>query len=265
MTRRLRLPVASIMGFVMAVGFVLAAGIEAQARDKTLEQMIKLRQQGIYESAQSQGRIDSMDDETSALTAEYKATLKKLDALKVYNGQLQALIDAQEKEMASINDQIAEITDIDRKIVPLMLDMIEGLDLFVQADVPFLAEERNGRVAALRALMQRADATPAEKFRRILEAYQIENEYGRTIEAYQGNLSLGGTDRTVDYLRFGRIAFIYRSLDGEDIGVWNQKAGQWEELDSDYASSVQQGLRIARKQAAPDLMILPVQAPETAQ
>jgi hypothetical protein len=42
-------------------------------------------------------------------------------------------------------------------------------------------------------MMTRADVTNAEKFRRIMEAYQIENDYGNTIEAYRANIELEGS------------------------------------------------------------------------
>ncbi|MGB0919945.1 MAG: DUF3450 domain-containing protein [Alphaproteobacteria bacterium] len=264
MKRRLTTSVSAMA--VALMGFSAATvTIDDAYAAKELDQAVKLRLEGIAQSAQSQQKIDRYDDDESQLLAEYKATLKKLEALKVYNKQLEDLISEQVKQMASLQEQIDRVTDIDRQITPLMLQMIEGLKMFVENDVPFLSEERATRLAGLDSLMANADVTPAERFRKILEAYQIENEYGRTIEAYRGALTATGQERTVEYLRVGRITFIYQTLDGEESGVWNVKTRSWDTLDSDYTSSIRQGLRIANKQAAPDLMILPVAGPEVAQ
>ena len=138
--------------------------------------------------------------------------------------------------------------------------MIDAVESFVELDVPFLLDERQKRVAGLREVMGRADVTNAEKFRQIMEAYQVENEYGRTIEAYRGTLERGDKEITVDFLRFGRIALVYQTLDESEAGVWNQETRTWEPLDSGYRSAIRQGLRIARKQAAPDLIRLPLPA-----
>ena len=110
--------------------------------------------------------------------------------------------------------------------------------------------------------MDRADVTNAEKYRRILEAFQIENEYGRTIEAYRGSLDRGGESLPVDFLRVGRVALVYQTLDASELGAWDQAAGQWQPLDRSYRGALRKGLRIARKQAAPDLLRLPVAAAE---
>lgn len=264
MKRRLSTSVSALAVALMSFGAVAVTVDQASAAGK-LDEAIDLRMQGIAQSAQSQAKIDRYDDDEAQLLAEYKATLKKLEALRVYNKQLEELIAEQVKTMASLQVQIDSVTDIDRQITPLMLEMIEGLKVFVENDVPFLTEERANRLAVLDDLMSDANVTPAERFRKILEAYQIENEYGRTIEAYEGDLGSGGDVRTVEYLRVGRIAFIYQTKDGEESGVWNIKERRWEELDSDYSSSVRAGLRIANKQAAPDLMILPIPGPEVAQ
>ena len=112
--------------------------------------------------------------------------------------------------------------------------------------------------------MHRADVTEAEKYRRIMEAYQIENEYGRTIEAYRASLQLDDRETTVDFLRFGRIALVYQSLDETQAGRWDQTMGSWVPLDSSFRSSIRHGLRIARKQAAPDLIRLPLAVPADA-
>ncbi|MEQ8230206.1 MAG: DUF3450 domain-containing protein, partial [Gammaproteobacteria bacterium] len=130
-------------------------------------------------------------------------------------------------------------------------------------DVPFLPEERGERVARLREMMERSDVTSAEKFRRILEAYQIENEYGRTIEAYKGTLEIDGGTREVNFLRIGRIALLYQSDGGELTGGWDQASRGWQALPPEvYKQAVSTGLKVARKQVAPDLLVLPVAAPK---
>ena len=206
----------------------------------------------------SQARVDALDDQTNELTREYRAALKQLASLREYNAQLEKLIAAQKAEMTSIRRQIDEVTNVDRTIMPLMFRMIDALEQFVELDTPFLASERKQRVAGLRALMDRSDATPAEKYRRILEAYEIENEYGRTIEVYEGEMNIEGTDRTVSFLRIGRVALIYQTLDGEDSGVWNPKAATFTDLDGDFDSELRSAMRIAKQQAAPDLMVVPL-------
>ena len=206
----------------------------------------------------SQARVDALDDQTNELTREYRAALKQLASLREYNAQLEKLIAAQKAEMTSIRRQIDEVTNVDRTIMPLMFRMIDALEQFVELDTPFLASERKQRVAALRALMDRSDATPAEKYRRILEAYEIENEYGRTIEVYEGEMNIDGIDRTVSFLRIGRVALIYQTLDGEDSGVWNPKAAAFTDLDGDFNSELRSAMRIAKQQAAPDLMVVPL-------
>jgi hypothetical protein len=110
--------------------------------------------------------------------------------------------------------------------------------------------------------MHRADVTESEKYRNIMEAYQIENEYGRTIEAYRSTLAQDDKEVTVDFLRVGRIALIYQTLDESEAGVWNQQTRSWEPLDRSFRSAIRDGLRIARKQSAPDLIRLPLLAPK---
>ena len=199
---------------------------------------------------------------TDSLLAEYRVQIQQIDALRVYNTQLEELIESQNSEMRSLESQIESVTVVERGIMPLMLRMLDSLESFVELDIPFLLEERRERVAELRDVLGRADVTTAEKYRRLLEAYQIETEYGRTIEAYSGQLQLGSDARTVDFLRIGRLVLSYQSLDGQDSSVWNRQTGAWEELPDTYRSSIRQGLRIARKQAAPDLLRLPISAAE---
>ena len=176
--------------------------------------------------------------------------------------ELESLIAAQEVERASLVEQIDQVELVSRDVTPLMLRMIDALSAFVSLDVPFLEEERSERILDLRKLMHRADVTEAEKYRHIMEAYQIENDYGRTIEAYRSTLAQDDKEVTVDFLRVGRIALIYQTLDESEAGVWNQQTRSWEPLDRSFRSAIRDGLRIARKQSAPDLIRLPLLAPK---
>ena len=225
-----------------------------------LKQVVDVAQAATADGAASQTRINNLDDETDQLTRDYRAALKQLAALREYNAQLEKLIDGQKKEMVSFRQQIDDVTNVDRTIMPLMFRMIDALEQFVTLDVPFLASERKARVANLRALMDRSDANPAEKYRKILEAYEIENEYGRTIEAYEGEMDINGETRTVSFLRIGRVALVYQTLDGDESGAWDKAQNQFVDLNGDFDSALRSALRIAKQQAAPDLLVVPVLA-----
>ena len=207
---------------------------------------------------ESQGQIDSLDDATNTIVQEFRLNYQQLTDLTQYNDQLEILIDRQERKMVRIEQDIARISSLTRSVMPLMFKMIDALDTFVELDVPFLIDERRQRVAGLRNLMNNPDASPAEKYRKISEAYEIENEYGRTIEAYTGKVS-PDDDRTVNFLRIGRNSYIYQTLDGDDAAVWNKSKGEWKRLGGSYRLPIQVGIRIANEQAAPDLMVVPLE------
>lgn len=242
---------------IMAMA-ALTAFLPHASMAQSIDGVVKVAQANTEDGVASQARIDKLDDETSQIVRDYRAALKQLQALREYNIQLQKLIAAQETEMVSIRQQIEDVTNVDRTITPLMFRMIEALEVFVELDTPFFHDERKARVAGLRALMDRSDATPAEKYRRILETYEIENEYGRTIEAYEGEMEIGGAPRTVSFLRIGRVALIYQTLDQQESGVWDQNSKQFVDLENDFDTELRAALRIAKQQATPDLMAIPV-------
>jgi len=235
---------------------------EEQIQPEPLDAAQAVRRQGNVEGVASQQRIDEISDETETLFARYSNTLRQIDSIRVYNRQMRELIASQEAELAMLGGQLDQVEVVGRSVTPLMLRMIDALDALVRLDLPFLLDERTERVAELHKLMIRADVTSAEKYRRIMEAYQIENEYGRTIEAYRSMLKRGDREVKVDFLRFGRIALIYQTLDGKEAGVWDRKTKSWAPLEASYRTAIRQGLRIARKQAAPDMIRLPLPAAE---
>lgn len=230
-----------------------------------LDQAVDQQVQTDTAAQRTQKQIDSLDDETRELLAEYRSVLNQKESLAAYNSQLEQLVSSQQDELASVEDQLANIDTTQRDITPLMIKMVEVIEQFVELDTPFLPEERNSRVAQLKTMMDRADVNLSEKYRRILEAYQVETEYGRTLEAYQGELVTEDRNRTVDFLRVGRVGLYYLTLDQLEAGMWDQETQSWQQLPRDSVQSVIQGMKVARKQLPPDLLTLPVKTPEANQ
>jgi hypothetical protein len=263
--RTLAISVASAWVLLDATAFAqekAPAGSDIPTEKQMLEGILDERSQTNDTSAGTQKRIDGLSDETDKLLSKFRTTLKQIDSIRIYNSQMRELITSQEAEFTSLQSQLDQIEVVGRSVMPLMLKMIDAYESLVKLDLPFLLDERQERVAELRKLMRRSDVTSAEKYRRIMEAYQLENEYGRTIEAYRSTLDLAGREATVDFLRFGRIALVYQTPDGTEAGVWNHETKSWEPLDPRYRGAIRDGLRIARKQSAPDLIRLPLPAAE---
>tara|TARA_Y100001933_G_scaffold122837_1_gene122630 strand:- start:6682 stop:7518 length:837 start_codon:yes stop_codon:yes gene_type:complete len=248
----------------LSASLLLASGVFAGsgAAAATLNDIYQVAERINAQARQSQSRIDALTEETRELLSQYKTVLKEIEGLRVYNRQLERQISNQETEMAQLTRSIDDVTLIERQITPLMLRMIDGLEQFVQLDLPFLMNERNERIDTLREMMDRADVAVSEKFSQILRAYQIENEYGRTMEAYGDTIDFGGNQRKVDVLKVGRIALVFQSPDGEVTGFYNPNSAQWEELDDSYNTPVRNGIRMARKQLSVDMLPMPVEGPE---
>jgi len=259
MNRKNGMPFNNKASSLLASAFLAVGVMQAHAAD--LDTAINKGVDRVGKAQQAQVNIDKVDDSIRSTERDYRAVVKEVEGLKVYVAQLNKQLADQDKELVKIEDSIRQVTLIERQITPLMLRMIDAIDQFVQADMPFLKEERMKRVASIKDLMGRSDVTVAEKYRKVMAAYQTEMDYGRTIESYRGDVTINGSEREVDFLRTGRISLVYQSLDGQQIGFWNTQTQQFEELDSSYKSKVMMGIRIAREQAAPQLIKVPVAAP----
>ncbi|MGB5292911.1 MAG: DUF3450 domain-containing protein [Lysobacterales bacterium] len=247
----------------MSSAFIYAVtGLSTQAFAVGINEVMQEGEARADAGTTAQTQIDSVADQTEKIINDYRTVTKVVDGLRVYNALLQTQLDNQQAEMQALNDSIANVALIERQIVPLMIRMVDALDEFVQLDTPFLTEERTGRIERLREVMERSDVSAAEKFRIVIEGYQIENDYGRTIEAYKGSTDIDGKQLEVDFLRIGRVALLYQTVGGAHTGAWDASSRTFVELDpAVYQKQVLDGLKIARKQVAPDLLVVPVAAP----
>ena len=247
---------------------LLISSPSAVAKEKVGES-ISLAADSHSHSVTSQRKIDTLSDKTKEMVESILQNDRQSNITDAYNQQLSKLIQSQLSELESLKVQIASIEETEQAMLPLLNEMLSQLSDFVQGDVPFLLDERNKRIEKLATLLDRADVSVAEKYRQILEAYLIEVGYGRTIEAYSGTLldSRGGLDQQaidedlathVNYLRIGRVALYYQSLQGQKGGLWLPTKEQWLSLDSEQNLVVTKAIQIAQQQRVPELLPLPV-------
>jgi hypothetical protein len=261
---RLGIALACALWLAPLLARAQAAGEPAPAKPPvTLDRVVKEQLATDEASRASQERINQLDDESQKLLSEYRRAIADAESYTIYAKQLEAQVASQNVEMNAMQQQLVEVETTSREVAPLMVRMLSTLKEFVALDVPFLLEERRDRVAKLAQMMDRADVTISEKFRRIVEAYQVEMDYGRTIEAYEAKLGDTGDARTVQFLRVGRAALLYQTLDGKETGYWDAHDRKWV-VDDDYRHSFKEGIAVARKTRAPEMLIIPIPAPKEA-
>lgn len=230
--------------------------------DERVEQILDIERDATSADQAAQVEVDGLAEETQEAIHEYRVLLQELDRISRYNDSLKRTIDDQEQEKAGLERQINEFGDLERGIVPLLIDMVDDLEQFIELDLPFRLDERRANIARLRDLMDRSDVTVAERYRQVMGTYQHEVTLGRNIESYSGELKIEGEIHTVDFFRVGRVLLAYRTPDREESGYWDVDARRWRALDDKYRRSIDLGLRIAQNLAAPNILELPVAAPQ---
>jgi hypothetical protein len=239
----------------------VASAVIAAPAGAQLNQALTAQVEVDREAAQLQGQLNQIRERTQDAASRYAQALADADSLERYNNQLNEQVVSQEQEIASIEQQLLNIETTNREVQPLMQQMVDTLERFVALDVPFLLEERTNRVQNLKDIMARADVTISEKYRLILEAYQIELDYGASLEAYEGRLGTGADARTVEFVQLGRVSLMYQTLDGRETGYWDAQQETWVE-DESYGEAVKEALRVAKGEGAPELLTVPVPAPQ---
>jgi len=247
-----------LAAFILS-SFFMVNGIVAQTVDDVLVADAKRLQL----AQASQERINERVQGTRTITDQYRAINKEIDGLKVYNRLMAAQVQGQEATLADIKISMDQVDVINRQIFPLMERMIDGLEQSVSLDIPFLLEERINRVDVLKETLARSDVSVAEKFRKVMEAYQIELDYGSSAEFYKQSLNLGEDYGVRDYnmLRIGRIGLYFQSDNSDITGMWDANVGDWV-IDDDHRNEIRKGLRMARQLIAPELMLIPLPAAE---
>ncbi len=220
-----------------------------------MESVLEVGRDNQQLSATSQDRIDATERQTDKIVNEYKVVSKQVEGLKLYNAQKRIQIQAQLDLMDKLDEQLVQVVVMQRQIPPLAGKMLDSLETFIQLDTPFRAEERRARIDLVRSSMSKPKVTASEQVRQVLEAYNIEAEYGRKIDTYEDKLADG---TVVNILVIGRIGMFYQTKDERTSGRWDNEVGEWVELPGSYRKPIRDGIRMAKKLAPVDMLLMPV-------
>lgn len=242
---------------LMTMVIAFSGSVFAQSVDQVLE----ADKRRLNLAQESQERINSIVEGTRSLEDQYRSVNKEIDGLKVYNRLMRAQVEGQLATLEDIGLSMDQVDIINRQIFPLMERMIDGLSQSISLDIPFLLDERTQRVNDLAEIMERSDVSVAEKFRKVMEAYQIENEFGWTGDFYTQSLTIDGVTRSFNILRIGRIGLYFQSDDASVTGRWDNASREWI-IDNSSRNEIRKGLRMARQLIAPELISIPVPAAE---
>ncbi|MEP5569664.1 MAG: DUF3450 domain-containing protein [Halioglobus sp.] len=249
---------AAMQQVAMAAMVAVCATGVAVAQD--IEDSLEVVSDTTTSAVKSQQKVDALSRETRLLLEEYRSLKDSVEYQEAYTRELRQLDASQRERVESLNQQIAQARITRQRILPLMRSMVDALESFVVLDLPFHREQRLSAVVQLKQRLDRADISVSARFRLLLEAYQIEQGYSGSVEAWRGPLQDNGEIRSVEYLRLGRVALYYQSLDRLSSGYWDKETRSWVPLEAGRNRSLSQAMRVARSQTAPQLLTLPLLA-----
>lgn len=246
-----------------ALAAALVFGATALPAQAQLRSALDTGEQATRQAERTQTRINQLDDERSEMVREYRTLLQKTDAAKLYAAQQEKVVESQRRELESLTEQLGRVDEITAQMIPMMNDMIADIELFVAADLPFKNAERQDRLANLRTVMDRADVPPAEQYRLIIEAYQAEMEYGRTVDTWETDTYIDPNDPNsgptkATMFQYGRVALVMLSGDQRTAYRFNRDNRQWEEVSGSFVADIKQAIKVAKGLTGQEVLYAPV-------
>ncbi|WP_261817524.1 DUF3450 domain-containing protein [Vibrio gallicus] len=246
------------MRFLLVVGLLLGSLVARASEQAVLQKSQNVEAQITNNAAQTQKKVASSSDKSMQLQADIAALKQQVQDLSIYRSHLQGLIASQHQELQGYELQLSQIEVTRQSIVPLMYQMLDGLQQLNDQDRPIRIESRKLRLQTLTQMMTEADVSDAEKYRRILEAYQIEMDYGSKMGIYSGAIDVDGHTIIAEQLYIGRISLVARSNDRNHYWAWNNSNRLWESQSSSVGRNIDKAFDVANKQASPSILELPV-------
>ena len=230
-------------------------------------------------------QVPSAFAQTSGNEAAYSDLLQAIAEQKITLAQQQLYVSQQDVEISSLNSQIDGLDDWKAEITPMLGKMTTGIAGQINSDYPFEMERRLPRLQSLENTLNDPATAIGDKYRKALNVYKLEVNYGQSMEAKKGNHPLNPTIRVGDdrwvkdedgeitinkktnlreeifdgsYLRYGRLAYVYLQADSSQALRYDLDAKEWTDLPKKHIADIRRAVKIASGEAAPNVVKVPL-------
>lgn len=242
-------------GAILAASF---AGLTLPGMAQTqLGRAIDTGEQATRRASQVQQQINQLDDQRSDMVGEFRTLLQRKTAAELYARQQAAAVESQQRELETLQDQLSRVDEITSQTVPMLEQLIDDLERFIQADLPFKMDARMERIERLRGYLIDPNITVTERYRQIMDAYIAEMEVGRKTDTWSEEVEIDGNPVQVDMVLFGRVALVYMDPTGRYAKRFDRETGAWVDLENKYKAEIEKAIRIIQGKRTQDVMYVP--------
>ncbi len=207
---------------------------------------------------QTQKKQQEWANEQADLSARLRSARAQVDFFDKKKALEEKEVAALDKGVAELERRMVESVRLNDSLLDTLNAVVTRLEGFVEGDLPFLLTERRARIAGVKDALARPDYTGAEKLRRVLEALQVEANYGNVAEVYQEKIVVNDEEVFADMVRIGRVSVYWLTPDGKRVGEYDRGQGKWVELDHKYAHTINETREMALRLRSVEVVSLPL-------
>jgi Protein of unknown function (DUF3450) len=205
-----------------------------------------------------QKKQDDWSREQAELSARYRAAKANVEFLEKRKAIEEEDVRTLDQSIAELERRMVESVRLNDSLEDTLQIVVDRLERFVAGDLPFLMEERNARIASVKEVIAKPGVTGAEKLRRVLEALQVEANYGNLVEVYQEKIMVGDEEVYADMVRVGRLSVFWRTPDGKRVGEYDRAQHKWVPLEEKYVRVINETREMALRLRSTEVVMLPL-------
>ncbi|WP_281645115.1 DUF3450 family protein [Parendozoicomonas sp. Alg238-R29] len=233
----------------LLLAITLYVAFPAYALEDTPEGIIAAQVDAQNASANSQKRINQLDDETRVSLETYRALQKEIETLSQDNQLLEQHVGRQKRAIAR---QSQEIEDT-RRLLSQLDDFSNQLQRnLIQLDQQFPFKPKQSPAELITAL---DSPESTQRFLASLKLWREELNSGSKLTTWDGQLK---NDQQVEFVRLGRVALYYLTPDGNDAAMYLSDTADWQPLTLSQIRELIRARDIARNDRKSGWLYLPV-------